>query len=486
MNEAPELRRGLGPLHATLLTIGAIVGTGIFFTAGEIATHLPHAGLILLVWVAGGLLTLAGALTFAELGAAFPLAGGIYHYLKEAYGPLWGFLYGWLAFLVNMSGGIAAIAVGFGMALGVFLPFFSGEHVLLAIPAGAAGADAVAGAGAEPLWTLTGSQLAAVLAIVLLTAVNHLGLGPGARVNSALTLLKILAIAGFAVIGLLALGRADVDFLAPLPVATGEGAPFVGLMSAFGAAMIAALWTYDGWFGLTASAGELQRPERNLPLGLIAGVLIVIALYLGLNIFYLCALPLDELAAAPAGGQTAATAFLGQRAGNLFAAVVVVSSFGCLAGTILYSSRIYVPMARDGLFFRKVGEVHPRWRTPVTSLWLQSAWAIVLTLTGGYEALFTYAVFASLLIMLATGAAVFVLRRKRPDLARPYRVPGYPFVPLLFLGGVALIVLNTLVESPTESLAGLGLVVLGLPAYAFWRRRATALAETAPLQAPKP
>lgn len=457
----PELRRGLGLGGAVLLTVGSIVGTGIFFTGGDIARALPHAGLILLVWVTGGLLVLAGALTFAELGTAFPKAGGAYHYLKEAYGPLYGFLYGWLSLLVYMSGGIAAIATGFGNALGSLLPWFAHDHVV------AAGALDV-----------TGMQVGAVIAIVVLTAVNHFGLGFGAGVNNGITLIKIGSIVAFTAAGFAVAALVDADFTAPLDgrqalvAAQSNTAPgSLSMVVGFGAAMISVLWTYDGWFGLTASAGELRNPERNLPRGLIIGVAITIALYLGLNLMYFRAVPVVEMATHQNLGEYAATTLLGRTAGQLFALAIVISSFGCLASTILYSSRIYVPMAQDGLFFRAVGRIHPRWRTPVVSLWVQSAWAVVLTLSGSYEALYTYAIFASLLIMLATGAAIFVLRRRRPDLPRPYRVWGYPWMPVLFIAGVAALVFNELTGHPGPALIGLFILVTGVPTYAWFSRR---------------
>jgi APA family basic amino acid/polyamine antiporter len=448
--EAGGLRRVLGGWDAALITIGAVIGTGIFITSADIARVLPHGGLLLLVWAVGGLLTLAGALTYAELGVLYPDAGGIYTFLKEAYGPLWGFLYGWAAFLVIMSGGIAALAVAFGVYLGSFLPFFSIDNVLLAVPLGTGE------------WRFSGGQLAAVGAIVVLTAINVLGVREGARFQNFLTVVKVAAIAAFAGIGFVVPARATAAIAAPLPES--------GVLAAFGVGMIAALWTYDGWYGATFSAGEMRNPRRDLPLGLIAGTGIIMALYLGLNAVYLRALPLEAMAATPRIGETAAAALFGSGAARLVSAAVVVSTFGCLSATILYSPRIYLAMARDGLFFRSLATVHPRFRTPARSLWAQSAWAIVLTASGTYEQLYTYVVFAAVLFHVATGAAVFTLRRKRPDAPRPYRVWGYPWVPALFIAASLALVANTLWEKPVESLWGLGLVVLGLPAYAWWRR----------------
>ena len=452
--EEARLVRGLGTWDAALLTIGSVVGTGIFLTTGDMARVLPDSGLILWVWVAGGLLTLAGALTYAELGVMFPRAGGLYHYLKEAYGPLVGFLYGWIAFLVIMSGGIATIAVGFGQYLASFVPALAETALTVPLPGLA--------------WKVTGVQLAAVGSIVLLTAVNHLGLEEGAWVQNALTVLKVGAILVFGVLA----------FLVPAPVVSETAAapasplPVGGaLLVAFGVAMVATLWTYDGWYGLTCSAGEVRDPARSLPRGLILGTVAVIGLYLLLNFAYVRALPVDAMAAEPRIAEAAASRLFGANGARLVSLAVLVSAFGCISSTILYSSRIYLPMAADGLFFRSLAAVHPRFRTPVRSLWWQSAWAVVLALSGTYAQLYTYVVFASVVFHAAIAAAVFVFRRRRPDLPRPYRTWGYPVVPALFILACLLLIGNTLVGSPRESLAGLGLLVLGLPAYAWFRRQ---------------
>ncbi len=448
---APQLVRGLGAWDGTLLTIGAMVGTGIFITTGDIAKSLPYPSLILLVWLAGGLLTLAGAVTYAELGVMFPRAGGMYHFLKEAYGPLWGFLYGWACFLVIMSGGIAAIAVGFGEYLGSFLPFFSTQHVLLSVPVG------------SWTWTLSGGQVAAAAAIVVLTAVNYVGLREGASVQNLLTVLKVGAVVGFVALGLLVVPKAQPAFSAALPSS--------GLVTGFGLGMIAALWTYDGWYGLALSAGEVRQPERNLPRGLIWGTAAVIVMYLLLNVVYLRALPVEAIAATPRIGESAAAALFGATGARLVSLAVLVSAFGCLAATVLYAARIYLPMAQDGLFFHALAEVHPRFLTPGRSLLAQGAWSTLLALSGTYDQLYTYTMCTLVLAHAATGAALLVLRRTRPDAPRAYRVWGYPIVPILFILACGLLVVNTLVEKPLESLWGLGLVALGLPAYLYWRRK---------------
>jgi basic amino acid/polyamine antiporter, APA family len=443
------LVRALGPWDGALLTIGAVVGTGIFLTTSDMARVLPHPGLIVLVWLVGGLLTLAGALTYAELGVLFPRAGGIYDFLTEAYGPLWGFLYGWASFFVIMSGGIAALAVGFGEYLGSFFPFLSTGHVLVSAPIG------------PWRWTLSGGQVAAVGAILILTIVNQFGVKEGAWVQNALTLLKLGGIAVFLV--------AAVTWPSPLPVAAGAVPPHA--LAGFGVAMIAALWTYDGWYGLTFSAGEMKDPGRNLPLGIILGTAGVVSLYILVNVVFVRTLSVAEMASHPRIAEAVAAALLGPMGARLLSAVVVVSALGCVSATILYSSRIYQPMAADGVFFRSLAVIHPRYRTPVRSLWAQSLWAIVLTVSGTYDQLFTYVVFAALLFHVATGASVFVLRHTRPDAPRPYRVWGYPVVPVLFILASLLLVGNTLLERPRESVLGLVLVALGVPAYLYWRRR---------------
>jgi APA family basic amino acid/polyamine antiporter len=451
--QSPTLVRGLSTWDGTLLTIGSIVGTGIFITTSDMAKVLPHPGLILLVWLAGGLLTLAGALTYGELGAMFPRAGGLYHYVKEAYGPLWGFLYGWTAFLVIMSGGIAALGVAFGEYLGSFLPFFSTRNALLSVPVG------------SWTWTVSGGQVAAALAILVLTVVNHLGLKEGAGVQNALTVLKIGSIVVFAGVGLLVPAKVTPDLYGPAPAFQGS------LLAAFGVAMIAALWTYDGWYGLTCSAGEMRDPGRGLPRGLILGTAVVILMYLLLNLVYARALTVPGMAATPRIAETAASVLFGPGAARLISAAVLVSTFGCISSTILYTSRIYLPMAEDGLFFRSLARIDPRHRTPVPSLWAQTAWSLILTFSGTYSQLYTYVVFASVVFHAMTAAAVFVFRVRRPDHPRPYRTWGYPLVPALFILACLLLIGNTLKESPVESLIGLGLVALGLPAYAIFRRR---------------
>jgi basic amino acid/polyamine antiporter, APA family len=479
MTERPapvgQLQRRLTAFDGTLITIGSVIGTGIFLTPSDMAGQMSHAGLLQLTWVVGGMLALAGALTYAELGTMFPRAGGIYVFLKEAYGPLWGFLYGWTAFLVIMAGGIAAISTGFGKYFGEWVPWFSADHMLTSASVG------------DWTWTLHGSQVAAVLAIAVITAINHVGLRSGAWAQNGLTILKVGSILAFLVGGALVAAKVDPQFLAPLSTALPPGAVDGGagggmagaLLGAFALAMISTLWSFDGWYGLTFSAGEMKRPERSLPIGLIVGTATVATLYFLMNWVYLRALSLPDIASSEVVGQDAAAALFGTQVGNAFSLAIIVSSFGCLAATILYSSRIYQPMAADGVFFRSLARIDPKHHVPVRSLWMQSAWATVLTLSGRYDQLYTYVVFASMLFMAATGLALFRLRKTRPDHPRPYRVWGYPVVPLLFVVSATTIMVSTMIERPTEPLIGLGIVALGLPAYAWWRRDAARTARDA-------
>jgi basic amino acid/polyamine antiporter, APA family len=443
------LRPALGARDGALLTIGAMVGTGIFLTAGDVARAVPHPALVLAVWFAGGLLTLAGALAYAELGAMFPRAGGLYHFVREAWGPLPAFLYGWTGLLVIMTGGIAAIGVGFGEYLGALVPAFSSARTVLAV------------AG----WSVSGAQLAAALAIVALTVVNHFGVREGSLVQNLFTVAKLAAIAA-----LVAFGAARGGPL--LAAAPGAMPPLASLAPAAGLALVAALWTYDGWYALTFTAAEMRAPGRDLPRALVAGVAVVTLLYLLLNAVYLRVLPVGELARSPRAAETAAGALFGPGGAALVAFGVALSSFGCLAATILYAARLYAPMAEDGVFPSLFARIHPRWRTPVAALWLQCAWAVVLALTGGYTSLFTYVTFGSLLFHLLGGLALFRLRAVRPGAARPYRAHGYPLVPALFVGATLLLAAGTLASTPRESLFGLLAIAAGLPAYVWWRAHA--------------
>lgn len=451
LREERSLVRGLGVGDATLITIGSVLGSGVFITTGDIARSLPHAGLILLVWVTGGLLTLAGALTYAELGGMFPRAGGQYHFLKEAYGPFWGFLFGWAAFLVIMTGGIATMAVGFGEYLGYYIPFFSTEHVFFSWNLG------------WFQWFPTGGQLAGGLVIVLLTAINYIGLREGTRLQNVVTIAKVGSLLGLAGLGFFVQARVSTPLFTPLPSG--------GALAAFGVGMVAALWSYDGWYAVTNMAGEMRRPAKDLPLGIIGGTLAITLLYALANLVYVRALSVEEMAATGRIGEAAATALFGEIGGRILTAAVLISIFGCISSTILYAARVYLPMAEDGSFFPIMARIHPRYRTPSACLVAQGIWSIILTFSGTYEQLYTYVVFALVVFHTLTGLAVFVFRRTRPDMPRPYRTWGYPWIPAIFVLSSAALVVNTLIERPVESLIGTALLALGVPVFLYWRAR---------------
>lgn len=350
-----------------------------------------------------------------------------------------------------MSGGIAAIASGFGEYLGLFVPFFSTQHPLFSIPVGLG------------TWAVNGGQLAAAAAISLLTAINCAGVRSGASVQNAMTVLKIGSVLFFVVLGLSARGPVSLHLAAPLP--------HVHLLPGLGIALLAVLWAYDGWYVPTFSAGEMRDPGRSLPRGLIAGTLTVTLLYATVNFVYLRALPVSEIARSGHIGESAAIALFGPGSARLVSLAVLVSMFGCLAANILCCSRIYQPMAADGLFFASLARIDPRHAVPTRSLLAQGVWSAILTLSGTFEQLYTYVVFIEVLLFAAAGAALFVLRRRHPEAVRPYRAWGYPIVPAVFIVFSLALAVNTLRERPAESAIGLGLLALGLPAYAMWRRK---------------
>jgi len=446
------LRRGLGGFDATMLVIGIVIGSGIFLTTGTIARDLPSPALILVAWLVGGVLSLAGALTFAELGSTWPQSGGLYVYLREAYGTFAGFLFGWLTFLVYQTGAAAAVAVGFAEYLGYFLPALGMDRELLHLTIG-------------PLtWSVAVGQVTACVALLSLTAVNVHGVRTASLLQNGLSALKLLAVAAFAVVGVWMGKQGGVI------VPTTALPPSGSWITALGIALVAVLWTFDGWHNITFAAAEIRRPERNIPRALVAGTVIVTAIYLLANLAYLRALPMDRLSGEVRVAEKAAAALFGPLATSLISGAVLVSTLGAANGVLLTGARVYFAMARDGLFFSAAGRVHPRYRTPSAALWAQGVWACLLALSGRFEQLFTYSTFAVMLIYLAAGASVFMLRRKRPDAARPYRVPGYPIVPGAFLVATALLLTNTIRTRPVESLSGLGFLLVGLPVY-MWLRR---------------
>ncbi len=454
-NEGSGFIRRLGLLDTSFLVIGAVVGSGIFMTPGIIAAGLPSPGLLLLVWLAGGLITLCGALSFAELGAMFPKAGGQYVYLREAYGSGAAFIFGWAFFGFIMCGGLAALAVAFAEFLGSFVPALAMSRVIFR--------GEIAGLS----FGLSAGQIVAALTTLFLTFVNSFGIRSGAIFQNLMTFLRLGTVAALVILGVLFGAKAGGANFHPL-FPPGPGFPAV--LKTLGLALVAVFWTYDGWYAVNCTAEEIRDPGRTIPRGLTMGVLAVTAIYVSINIVYLLALPLGEISGVVRVGEKAASALFGAGGAALFSALVMVSVFGCLNANILFGPRVFYAMARDGYFFKAMGRLGRKSRVPTGALWGQAAWTAALCLSGTYESLYEYMVFALLLFFAATGAAVFVLRRRSPQAVRPYRAWGYPVVPLVFIAMSLAVFASIVASQPLKSLAGLGLLLAGLPVYAVWKR----------------
>jgi APA family basic amino acid/polyamine antiporter len=425
--------RRLTLFDLVLIATGACIGSGIFRTPSQVAAALPSGPWMLFAWVLGGLVTLAGALTFAELATAMPRAGGMYEWLTEAFGGLVGFLQGWAYFLVVATGSIAALALVFAEYVGYFVPL------------GRAGASAVA-----------------IAALVVLAGVNIAGVRLAAAIGDALTLAKLAALAAIVVMGFVGTRAAGAGAGAAPPAGAG-----------LGAAMIGVLWSYGGWQHASFVAGEARHPARDVPRGMILGTALVTLAYALANVAYLRLLPVDAIVRSPHVASDAASVAAGSVGASLVSAAIAVSALGTAGIYMLTAPRLYWGMAERGLFFRGVARLHPVWRTPVRGILLQTAWAIALILAWGtFEGLISYVLFVDWLFFGLTAAAVFVLRRRRGAPA-DYRVPGYPVVPAVFVAVSAWFVASTLVAQPTQALAGAALLALGLPVYAVWSRRRT-------------
>jgi len=449
----PGLRRDLGMWGAASIVVGTVIGSGIFLVPSTMIRQVGSPRMLFAVWVFGGLLSLFGALSYAELAAAMPEAGGEYVYLREAYGPLWGFLYGWTQMWVAKSGSIATLATAFFYYLANFRPELDGVLYSVPLPIGPHGG---------PLEIRHG-QLLAMAVIVVLGGINYLGVKVGGRVQVGVTILKVALIAAIVVIGLGSARGSAAHFSSTIPA--------IGGAAGFFAALVGALWAYDGWNNVSMVSSEIRNPQRRLPRALIAGTALVIGIYLLANLAYFWVLSPGEVASTPRVAAEMMRRIYGQAGAGAVSIAAMVSIFAALNGSILSGSRVPYAMARDGLFFRSVASVHPVYRTPAVSILALSGWAALLVLSGRYEQLYTYVIFASWILYGMTAAAVLVLRRRRPELARPYRTVGYPLVPVLFVMGALAVLISTVTQSPRESLLGLGIILAGLPFYFHWRRR---------------
>ncbi len=444
---AGELRRGLNLWDTTLMVLGLVLGGGIFLVPSSIAQAIPAPKWILAAWIVGGLLSIAGGLVYSELGAMMPQAGGMYVYFREAFGALPAFLYAWVGYFVILAGADAAVAVGFAEYLSVFFPGLGTGNVLF----DAAGVPVSAG------------QLVAVGAVLLLSATHYVGIKEGSRIQGIFTLLIVLALLWLVAGGALASAPAAAS-AGPLPAAA---VPLTA--AAVGTAMVAVFWCYYGWNEIAAVAGEVARPQRNLPAALIVGTGLVTLLYVGVNAVFLKAIPVAELAQTARPAEVASLRMFGPGATVAIAFAVTAAAFGCLSAGLAPGPRIVYALSRDGLFPRPFARVHPRFQTPSFAIVVQAVWMSLMCLSGRYNELYTYATFAVILAYTATGISLFVFRRKRPDAPRPYRCFGYPFVPAIFVLTSAALAANTVLAQPRETLAGLGILLLGVPVY-FWMR----------------
>ncbi len=455
-----ELIRGLNFTGTTSLVVGSMIGTGVFFKAAIMAQQVGSPGMVMLAWLVAGFMSLAGALTYAELGGMLPKAGGEYVYLRAAYGDLWAFLDGWARFVVA-SGGISALGVGFATFLSAIVPIKAvWASTMLHV------------AGREIPWQFGLKELIAVAVILLFGATNCLGVRFGGGVQIVLSAAKV---GGIVVI------VAGAYFLSNTGSAGNfrESAPHAVGFSAFGAAVLSALWACDGWAFMPMVAGEVRDAARIVPRALIIGVLIVLTLYGLANLAYFYVLPFDQVASAnstlhrdalPVASKAAAT-FLGDRGPALLSIIFMISAVGALNGVILSMARIPFAMARDGLLARGLGELSAGAHVPVASVVLVTLWSAILAVSGTYDQLTDLTIFGEWIFYGLTAAAVMVLRRKMPDAPRPYRTLFYPITPIVFLGCAAALVLNTLQTGPVEAITGLSLIALGLPVYFYYRRK---------------
>ena len=445
-----ELKRDLGAWAAASIVVGTVIGSGIFLVPQTMIQQVGSVHLVFAVWIAGGLLSLAGALSYAELAAALPEAGGEYVYLREAYGPLWGFLYSWTQMWVAKSGSIAALATGFFLYLANFFPRLDAIFYTLPLPLGPHGG---------PLPFRYG-QLFAIVLIGGLVWLNYFGVKFGGNVQTAATAVKVALIAAIIVAGL-AFGRPA----APAPAAVAP-ATFAGFI----AALVAALWAYDGWNNVSMVASEVRRPQRNLPLALIAGTGGVIVIYLLANGAYFHVLAPGEVAGTARVAALMMNRIAGAAGASAVSVAAMLSIFAALNGSILSGSRVPYAAAREGYFFAPLARVHPEHRTPGVSIVALGLWSCVLVLSGKYDDLFNLVIFASWILYGMTAAAVVVLRAKEPRLPRPYRTIGYPVVPVLFIVGAAILIISTLFGRPRESLMGVAIMAAGLPFYFHWKK----------------
>lgn len=456
--EKVGFKQSLGLLDATMIVVGSMIGSGIFIVSADITRNVGSAGWLILVWILTGLLTLTAALSYGELSGMFPKAGGQYVYLKEAFNPLTGFLYGWSFFAVIQAGSIAAVGVAFSKFAAYIFPGLSEHHILADLG----------------FLKISAAQVTSILLIVVLTYINTLGVKEGKLIQTVFTLAKILALAGLVIFGFMLGANKDVahaNWSTGFALGKLEGGaivPYLGFagLGAIAGSMVGSLFSSDSWNNVTFIAGEIKQPQRNIGLSLFLGTLIVTAIYVATNLMYVNVLPLDAIANAENDrvGVTASLRIFGGSGTTVMAILLMISTFGCDNGLILSGARVYYTMARDGVFFRQVGVLN-RNAVPARALWMQCIWASVLCLSGRYGELLDYVIFVVLIFYILTIIGIFRLRRSRPDMPRPYKAFGYPVLPLLYILLAGAICILLFIYKPKFTWPGLGIVLLGIPIY---------------------
>lgn len=431
-----KLKRVLSLLDATMINTGGIIGSGIFMVPATVALYTHSSSLFFLVWILGGIVSLFGALSVAELGAAMPRTGGQYVYLSEAYGPIWGYLYGWSAVAVINTASIAAVGVAFSEYLGFFIPM-----------------------------TDVSIKGIAVVIITTLTIINIIDVKSGARFQNLFTFTKLGAIFGIILLGLF-MGGGNAGNLKPIF----SDLSYTSLVGPLGLAMVAVLWTFDGWIFVTYVAGEIKNPGRNIPLSLILCMIIVVSVYLALNFVLVYILGFNGMINSNLVMSDAASVFLGKSGAIVVTVIILISLLGANNGFVLTSARINYAMARDNRFFKQAAFIHPKFQSPANALIIQCVWACVLTFTGTFNQLITYIIFASWIFYGMSAGAVIILRKKKPDMERPYRTPFYPWIPIIFILFAIFLTVNTILEAPRDAAIGTGLILAGLPLYYYWKK----------------
>ena len=431
-----KLKRVLTLLDATMINTGGIIGSGIFMVPATVALYTHSSSLFFLVWILGGIVSLFGALSVAELGAAMPRTGGQYVYLSEAYGPIWGYLYGWSAVAVINTASIAAVGVAFSEYLGFFIPM-----------------------------TDVSIKGIAVVIITTLTIINIIDVKSGARFQNLFTFTKLGGIFGIILLGL-CMGGGNAGNLKPIF----SDLSYTSLVGPLGLAMVAVLWTFDGWIFVTYVAGEIKNPGRNIPLSLILCMIIVVSVYLALNFVLVYILGFNGMINSNLVMSDAASVFLGKSGAIVVTVIILISLLGANNGFVLTSARINYAMARDNRFFKQAAFIHPKFQSPANALIIQCVWACVLTFTGTFNQLITYIIFASWIFYGMSAGAVIILRKKKPDMERPYRTPFYPWIPIIFILFAIFLTVNTILEAPRDAAIGTGLILAGLPLYYYWKK----------------